>query len=124
MDSSFLYKLCKQAGTHRQFRHQIANRSIGPIAGSGVRMSLSRRSLIQCAALTGISMSGAGPSGFARAQDNRLSKAVAKYQTHPNGIQRCGICLQFEPPGHCKLVSGEISPKGWCRYFAAKENAS
>ena len=87
-------------------------------------MNLTRRSLFQYAtALAGAGLSDLGMGGRARARDNRLPKTVAKYQSHPNGIQRCEICLQFQPPRRCKLVSGEISPKGWCQYFAAKENA-
>lgn len=58
----------------------------------------------------------------ARAQQ-RLAKSEAKYQYRPNGIQRCEICLQFQPPNRCQLVEGDISPNGWCQFFAAKENA-
>jgi hypothetical protein len=120
-------QLSKQIANGRErmagSRIKLPKRSIDLVTGSEVQMSLSRRSLIQCAALAGIGLSEAGMGGLARAQDSRLSKTVAKYQTHPNGIQRCEICLQFEPPGRCKLVSGDISPKGWCQYFAAKENA-
>lgn len=53
----------------------------------------------------------------------KLSKAVAKYQDHPNGQQHCGICLQFRPPDSCHIVAGKISANGWCQFFAAKENA-
>ncbi len=62
------------------------------------------------------------PSARSRAQQ-KLTKAVAKYQDHPNGQQRCEICLQFEPPNQCHLVEGEISPHGWCQFFAARDNA-
>jgi hypothetical protein len=37
--------------------------------------------------------------------------------------QRCEICLQFEPPDHCKIVQSPITSHGWCQYFAARENA-
>lgn len=53
----------------------------------------------------------------------RISKTAAKYQDHPNGQQRCEICLQFNPPDRCKLVDGAIGPHGWCQFFAARENA-
>ena len=62
------------------------------------------------------------PATRAAAQQ-KLTKMVAKYQDHPNGQQRCEICLQFEPPDKCHLVEGEISPYGWCQFFAAKDNA-
>lgn len=87
--------------------------------GSGI----SRRVLLGTAAtlLTG----GAAAGTRSAAAQEKISKADAKYQDHPNynGAQRCEICLQFNPPNHCKIVDGEISPKGWCQYFAAKENA-
>lgn len=86
-------------------------------------MTISRRSLVRWAAFGGTGLAGVGLRELARAEDKRLSKAVAKYQDHSHGIQRCEICLQFDPPGRCKLVAGAISPKGWCQYFAAKENA-
>ncbi|HLH72173.1 MAG TPA: hypothetical protein VKX96_02735 [Chloroflexota bacterium] len=56
-------------------------------------------------------------------EEDKISKAEAKYQNQPKGQQRCEICLQFEPPSKCKIVHGPIDPKGWCQYFAAKENA-
>ena len=64
----------------------------------------------------------AATAGLALAQE-KLSKTEAKYQDHPNGQQRCGICLQFRPPGICQIVAGSISPTGWCQFFAARENA-
>jgi hypothetical protein len=60
--------------------------------------------------------------GQVRSQE-RLSKAEANYQDHPNGQQRCEICLQFRPPGTCQIVTGVISPTGWCQFFAARDNA-
>jgi hypothetical protein len=63
-----------------------------------------------------------GPNAPVRAQQ-QVTKAAARYQTHPNGQQRCAICLQFEQPHHCKLVEGDINPQGWCQFFAARENA-
>jgi len=51
------------------------------------------------------------------------SHANAKYQLQPKGQQRCEICLNFQPPNACGFVASPISPKGWCQYFAAKENA-
>ena len=57
------------------------------------------------------------------AAQQKVSQADAKYQDQPKGQQRCEICLQFQPPNACRIVEGPISPKGWCQYFAAKENA-
>jgi predicted outer membrane lipoprotein len=52
-----------------------------------------------------------------------LPAGSLKYQSTQNGQQRCEICLQFEPPDHCKIVQSPITPHGWCQYFAARENA-
>jgi hypothetical protein len=83
---------------------------------------LSRRDLVRTA---GSALATTGPAWLfsnARAQQ-KITKAEAKYQDHPNGIQRCGICLQFRPPDRCQLVNGDINLNGWCQFFAAKENA-
>ena len=42
----------------------------------------------------------------------KISHADAKYQPIPNGRQRCEICIQFEPPDHCKIVRAPISANG------------
>jgi hypothetical protein len=52
-----------------------------------------------------------------------VSQADAKYQDQPTGQQRCEICLNFRPPNACQFVESPINPKGWCQFFAAKENA-
>jgi hypothetical protein len=54
---------------------------------------------------------------------DKIKQADAKYQPRPKGEQRCEICLQFLPPGACKIVQGPIVAKGWCQFFAARENA-
>ncbi len=73
--------------------------------------------------------SGAALSGLmlkAPAQGGAVSKTVAKYQDKPKGTQQCDGCIQFVPgktasaDGTCKIVQGNISPKGWCMFFAAK----
>ncbi|HEX7388763.1 MAG TPA: hypothetical protein VF286_01550 [Acidiphilium sp.] len=63
---------------------------------------------------------GIAPPAHAQA---KVSEAAAKYRNHPNGQQRCAICLQFQPPATCAIVAGTIGPTGWCSFFAAKENA-
>jgi len=77
---------------------------------------LSRRLLLGAAA-------AAWFTGEAAAQQQKLTRAEAKYQDLPHGQQRCSICLQFLPPGQCQLVAGPINPNGWCQFFAARENA-
>ena len=54
------------------------------------------------------------------------SKTQFKYQDHPNGGKKCSGCRFFTPGkpatanGTCSVVSGAISPNGWCIAFAAK----
>lgn len=81
---------------------------------------LSRRSLLKNAPiLVGAFASAAALPQTALAQ-TKLSHAVAKYQDQPKGDQKCSTCVQFLPPGSCKLVAGPISPTGWCRFYTPK----
>lgn len=43
-----------------------------------------------------------------------------KYQDTPNGDKQCSNCLQFVPPGSCKVVEGTISPNGYCLAWVRK----
>jgi hypothetical protein len=52
----------------------------------------------------------------------KVTKVVAQYQEQPKGQRRCEICTNFGPPESCTLVTGEISPKGWCQFFVPREN--
>jgi len=67
----------------------------------------------------------AGTLGLGRgaAAQQKVSQADAKYQGTPKGQQRCEICVNFEPPNQCRFVVGPIAPRGWCQFFAARENA-
>lgn len=82
---------------------------------------ISRRDLLKGAAL----LAATAMVRPARAQA-KASKAVMKYQDHPNGDAQCSGCLQFEPGkaptamGTCKVVEGPISPKGWCIAYVKK----
>jgi hypothetical protein len=84
--------------------------------------TISRRALVGGAALAIGAAATISASTRAAAQQ-KVSQADAKYQDHPNGQQRCEICLNFRPPDACQFVESPISPKGWCQFFAAKENA-
>jgi High potential iron-sulfur protein len=55
----------------------------------------------------------------ARAQ-SKVKQAVAKYQDKPKNGQKCADCRFFRPPKACQLVEGDISPDGWCAFFAKK----
>jgi hypothetical protein len=76
-------------------------------------------------------LSAAGLAGLAvlpqaALAQGKASKASMQYQDHPKGKQDCSGCIQFIPGktptamGTCKVVEGEISPKGWCIAFAPK----
>lgn len=88
------------------------------------RHGVPRRTLLATAVLAIGATVAPGLALMARAQaPTKVSKAAAKYQGHPNGEQRCAICINFEPPNRCRFVEGDISSMGWCQLFAARENA-
>ncbi|MCG6952320.1 MAG: high-potential iron-sulfur protein [Betaproteobacteria bacterium] len=86
-----------------------------------IRKKLSRRNLLKGVAL----LAAAAALPGARAQ-GKASKAAMKYQDHPKGDAECSKCLQWIPGktptamGTCKVVEGEISPKGWCIAYVKK----
>ena len=63
----------------------------------------------------------AGATATARAD----SRVDLKYQPTPNGKQKCSGCTLFVPgktatdDGTCKIITGPISPNGWCVAFVA-----
>ena len=82
---------------------------------------LSRRSFCNCsaaAALGAVAFLTLGPKPAA-AKAKVTQKAVS-YRGTPKGAQQCDKCKLFQPPNACKLVEGEISPKGWCSAFQPK----
>ncbi len=60
-----------------------------------------------------------GAPDIAQAQ-SKVKQAVAKYQDKPKNGQKCSDCRFFRPPKACQLVEGDISPDGWCSFFAKK----
>ena len=54
------------------------------------------------------------------AANAKMSQDSAAYQTTPKGKARCDACTQWQAPNACKVVTGVISPVGWCSLFAAK----
>jgi len=61
----------------------------------------------------------ASPPMVAGGMPRNVPKDVARYQNRPNRGQRCGRCMYFLEPDGCEIVTGRISPQGWCRYFEA-----
>jgi len=56
------------------------------------------------------------------AAEQKLSPDSAQYQNAPKGGQRCDGCTNFQAPNACKIVQGDVSPSGWCQYFAPKKS--
>jgi hypothetical protein len=76
------------------------------------RVALARTALIVGAATVSAVSSAAA--------QQKLSQAAVKYQPTPKSNQRCSGCYNFQPPGACKFVQGDISPDGWCQLFAPR----
>ena len=55
-----------------------------------------------------------------RAAFAKVSPADVGYQPSPKGASRCSTCVNFQTPDACKIVSGRISPNGWCSVYAKK----
>ena len=73
---------------------------------------LTRRGLIGAA----LALAPALP---ARAEEQlpKWSHVEAAHRSTPNGLFSCAACSFFIKPRSCKVVSGDISPKGWCKLF-------
>ncbi len=49
-----------------------------------------------------------------------MSPASVGYQDSPKNGRQCDGCNLFVAPNACKLVKGDISPKGWCKIWVKK----
>ena len=56
----------------------------------------------------------------AQAQSAKAAPGTVGYQTKPNNGDQCSGCTAFVAPGSCTLVSGVISPNGWCELYSPK----
>jgi hypothetical protein len=75
-------------------------------------------------------LGGAVSSGAARADETAAAKPAQEkftpeavhYQPVPKDGQKygpkCLTCAHFEAPAACKIVSGPVSPQGWCTAYA------
>jgi hypothetical protein len=50
----------------------------------------------------------------------KMSTRAAGYQATPKDGASCSSCALFKAPSSCTLVDGDISPDGWCRFYAKK----
>ena len=87
-----------------------------------VRLDLSRRRVLSHGALLagGAAVFGASLAASSVQAATKVSQKVASYQPTPQGKARCDGCTQWQTPASCKLVSGAISPSGWCSLYAPK----
>ena len=82
---------------------------------------MSRRAILKRAALlAGTVVTASGLPGKSALAQQKVSKEAMKYQDKPNGDKQCSNCLQFIPPGSCKVVEGTISPNGYCLAWVKK----
>lgn len=86
---------------------------------------VSRRTVLRGALLLATTV--AAPAGITEAlAQTKASKASMQYRDTPNGKQQCDNCVQYVPgknpkaKGGCKIVEGDIDPKGWCIAYAPK----
>lgn len=82
----------------------------------------SRRLILGAALTAGLAGAAALIPGRTGAAQSKLSQADSGYQSRPNGGQRCELCANWQAPGSCKVVTGPISPSGWCSLFAARKS--
>jgi uncharacterized membrane protein len=82
-----------------------------------VKSSVSRGLAIkQLAALPFAALAVSATLSPAQAADN---KKQFKYQDKPGPHgQKCAGCSLFVKPDKCKIVTGKISPNGWCIAWA------
>jgi hypothetical protein len=76
---------------------------------------VSRRSLLAAAFGTGAGLALLATKAPA---EMKISQAAVGYQDRPSGERQCSGCMHFRPPNQCQIVTGAVSPQGWCRLFA------
>ena len=84
-----------------------------------MKSSVSRgRAIRRIAALPFAAIAVSATLSAAQAADN---KKQFKYQDKP-GVhgQKCSTCRLFRPPAACQVVTGKISPNGWCVAWVKK----
>lgn len=82
----------------------------------------SRRVILRTGLRTGLTLFAAGMAADYAVAQEKVAPNLVQYQPQPKNNQKCSLCTHFVAPNACKLVSGYISPNGWCGIFAAKES--
>lgn len=86
---------------------------------------LSRAAFVRAAVILPALAGALGTAAVAQAPHG--TKAQFKYQTTPKGSDQCSNCTFFvagktaTANGTCKIVQGDISPKGYCIAWSAKK---
>jgi len=76
--------------------------------------SMTRRAVLLAAA-------GAAPLlALGSAEAGQMPPTAVSYQESPKDGKKCSDCKLFVEPRACKLVSGDISPDGWCKLYIKK----
>jgi hypothetical protein len=87
------------------------------IAASAPMRTPSRRRLL--GAVAALVATAAARRGAAQPRPPaKLSQREAHYQPAPRYGESCAMCQLFRPPQACRIVAGEISPRGWCQFFS------
>lgn len=81
---------------------------------------VSRRDILNLAAIGGVAVVAAGMPAIASAAPKKFSQQQARYQPIPKSGQRCQSCALWQPPTACQQVEGQISPAGWCILYQPK----
>ena len=81
-------------------------------------MALSRRTIVarSVAAAAGVAVL----FGLVTEAAAKMSQKSVDYQDTPKNDQECSNCSLFQEPNSCTIVDGEISPKGWCKFWVKK----
>ncbi|HEV2365568.1 MAG TPA: high-potential iron-sulfur protein [Caulobacteraceae bacterium] len=80
---------------------------------------ISRRDLLGRGALIG-GLGLAAAAALSTPAAAKMPPAAVQYRAKPNGAADCSNCTLFQQPDACKVVSGTISPKGWCSLWTRK----
>ncbi|MGH7024119.1 MAG: high-potential iron-sulfur protein [Caulobacteraceae bacterium] len=83
-------------------------------------IGISRRRLFAHGALAVAGVALAGVALTPEAAAAKVTQKGVAYQPTPKGAARCDKCTFWQGPASCKLVSGTISPNGWCSLYGPK----
>jgi len=82
--------------------------------------SVSRRDLLNFAALGSGAVIAITIGGQGSAAPKKFTQQQAKYQAVPKNGQRCQTCSLWQSPTSCQVVEGAVSPAGWCMLYQPK----